>query len=142
MLEVAAKHNFHFDAAQMPLNVMDAHFRSFGRQVLPELVKEGIGVLGMKPMGSGLILQSGLVNPVECLHYALSLPTSVVITGVDSMRILSQALEAVKTFLPMTPEQVAALLKKTAQAAADGRYELFKTTDRFHATAKNPQWLG
>jgi predicted aldo/keto reductase-like oxidoreductase len=142
MLEVAAKHDFHFDAAQMPLNVMDAHFRSFGRKVVPELVKQGIGVLGMKPMGSGLILQSGLVTPVECLHYALSLPTSVVITGVDSMKILSQALEAVKTFRPMTPDQVAALLKKTAQAAADGRYELFKTTDRFDATAKNPQWLG
>jgi aryl-alcohol dehydrogenase-like predicted oxidoreductase len=142
MLEVAAKHDFRFDAAQMPLNVMDAHFRSFGRQVLPELVKEGIGVLGMKPMGSGLILQSRVVPPVECLHYALSLPTSVVITGVDSMKVLSQALEAVKTFRPMTPDQVAALLKKTAQAAADGRYELFKTTDRFDATAKNPQWLG
>jgi aryl-alcohol dehydrogenase-like predicted oxidoreductase len=142
MLEVATKHGFHFDAAQMPLNVMDAHFRSFGRNVVPVLVKEGIGVLGMKPMGSGAILKSGTVRPVECLHFALSLPTSVVITGVDSMQILKQALEAVKTFQPLTPEQVAELLKKTAEAAADGRYEQFKTTEHFDATASHPQWLG
>lgn len=142
MLEVAAKHDFHFDTVQMPLNVMDAHFRSFGRKVLPVLVKEKIGVLGMKPMGSGLILRSGTVSPTECLHYAMSLPTSVVITGIDSMKILRQALQAVKTFQPMTSEQVAALLKRTARAAAEGRYERFKTTSDFDATAKNPQWLG
>jgi predicted aldo/keto reductase-like oxidoreductase len=142
MLEVAGKHHFHFDAAQMPLNVMDAHFRSFGRNVVPLLVKEGTAVLGMKPLGSGAILESGTVTAPECLHYALSLPTSVVITGCDSLKILHQALEAVKSFQPLTADQVAVLLKKTAPAAADGRYEQFKTTDRFDATAKNPQWLG
>jgi aryl-alcohol dehydrogenase-like predicted oxidoreductase len=142
MLEVAARHNFHFDTAQMPLNVMDAHFRSFGRNVVPVLVKQGIAVLGMKPLGSGAILESRTVTATECLHYALSLPTSVVITGCDSLKILNQALEAVKTFRPLTPEQVAALLMKTAPAAADGRYEQFKTTERFDATARNPQWLG
>ena len=101
MLEAAAKHDFHFDTVQMPLNVMDAHFRSFEHQVLPELVKQGIGVLGMKSMGSGVILKSGVVKPIECLHYALNLPTSVVITGIDSMKILDQAIEAAKTFKPM-----------------------------------------
>jgi predicted aldo/keto reductase-like oxidoreductase len=142
MLEVAAKHHFHFDAAQMPLNVMDAHFRSFAHHVVPVLVKEEIGVLGMKPLASGLILKSKTVGPIDCLHYAMNLPTSTVITGCDSMEILKQAMEAVRTFRPMTEGRVAALLEQTAKAAADGRYELFKTDTRFDATARNPDWLG
>ena len=142
MLEVAARHDFRFDAVQMPLNVMDAHFRSFGRQVVPVLVKEQIGVLGMKSMGSGIILKSGAVTPIECLHYAMSLPTSVVITGIDSMDILKQDLAAVRDFRPLSAEQMAALLQRTGQAAAEGRYELFKTNNVFDGTAKNPQWLG
>ena len=104
MLEVAKEHGFRFDAVQMPLNVMDAHFRSFERHVLPVLVKEGIGVLGMKPMGDSLILKSKTATPVECLHYAMNLPTSTVITGIDSLEILKQDLEAVKTFRPLTEE--------------------------------------
>jgi aryl-alcohol dehydrogenase-like predicted oxidoreductase len=142
MLKTAAAHDFRFDTVQMPLNVMDAHFRSFQHQVLPELVKQGIGVLGMKPMGSGVILQSKTVKPIECLHYAMSLPTSVVITGIDRMEILDQALEAARTFKPMNDQEVASLLARTAQAAASGKFELFKTDTRFDATAKNPQWLG
>ena len=142
MLEAAAKHKFRFDTVQMPLNVMDAQFRSFGRLVLPVLVKEGIGVLGMKSMGDGVILTSQTVAPVECLHYAMTLPTSTVITGIDSLEILKQDLEAVKTFKPLTEEQIAALLKKTAEAAADGRYERFKTTNGFDGTAAHPEWLG
>jgi aryl-alcohol dehydrogenase-like predicted oxidoreductase len=142
MLEVAAKHNFRFDAVQMPLNVMDAHFRSFEKEVLPVLVREQIGVLGMKSMGSGSILRSKTVSAVECLHYALNLPTSVVITGIESMERLDQAVEAAKTFRPLTQEQVGALLAKSAQAAATGQYEPFKTTHYFDGTARNPQWLG
>jgi aryl-alcohol dehydrogenase-like predicted oxidoreductase len=142
MLEIAAKHGFHFDAVQMPLNVMDAHFRSFEKLVVPVLVKEGIGVLGMKSMASGLILKSKTVTPVECLHYAMTLPTSTVITGIDSMKILQQNLEAVRTFKPLTVEQVTALLARTAKAAAEGRYERFKTTNGFDGTAKHPEWLG
>src|SRR5215813_8187119 len=101
MLQTAAAHQFHFDAVQMPLNVMDAHFRSFQKQVLPELVKQQIGVLGMKPLAGGLILKSNTVKPIECLHYAMNLPISVVITGMDNMEILEQGLEAVRTFKPM-----------------------------------------
>jgi aryl-alcohol dehydrogenase-like predicted oxidoreductase len=142
MLEVAAKHHFRFDTVQMPLNVMDAHFRSFGRLVLPVLVREGIGVLGMKPMGSGLLLKSKTVSAVECLHYAMNLPTSVVISGIDSMDVLKQDLEAVKTFEPLTLEQLGALLERTGNAAANGEYELFKTSNQFDSTAKNPEWLG
>jgi hypothetical protein len=121
---------------------MDAHFRSFQHQVVPVLVKEHIGVLGMKSMGDKIILDSGAVNPMECLHYAMSLPTSTVITGIDSMAVLRQDLEAVRTFRPLTPEQMAALLQRTAAPAREGRYEPFKTTEHFDGTAKNPQWLG
>lgn len=142
MLEVAAENKFCFDTLQMPLNVMDAHFRSFKRQVLPVLVKDEIGVLGMKSMGDPYILKSNTVKPIECLHYTMNLPTSTVITGIDSMPILEQAFEAVRTFKPMSQAQVAALLKRTATAAAKGQYELFKTSNQFDSTAKNPQWLG
>ena len=142
MLKVAAEHGFHFDTVQMPLNVMDAHFRSFTHMVLPELVREKIGVLGMKSMGDSVILKSKTVSPVECLHYALSLPTSVVITGIDKPEILDQAFEAARTFKPMTQEQVAQLLAKTKKVAMAGKYELFKTSSHFDSTAKNPDWLG
>lgn len=142
MLEIAASHNFHFDTVQMPLNVMDAHFRSFGEHVVPVAVQQGIAVLGMKPMASGIILESKTVSPVECLHYAMSLPTSVVITGMDSMKILKQALDAARSFKPMDKQQVADLLARTAQAASAGKFEPFKTGSGFDATAHNPKWLG
>jgi aryl-alcohol dehydrogenase-like predicted oxidoreductase len=142
MLEVAAQHGFRFDTVQMPLNVLDAHFRSFAKHVLPVLVREDIGVLGMKSMGDGLVLKSKTASPVECLHYAMTLPTSTVITGIDSLKILKQDLEAVKAFRPLTAKEVADLLARTARAAANGRFERFKTTNGFDGTAKNPQWLG
>jgi predicted aldo/keto reductase-like oxidoreductase len=142
MLAVAAENKFRFDAVQMPLNVMDAHFRSFAHRVVPELVKAGIGVLGMKPLGSGAILESQTVTAIECLHYALNLPTSTVITGMDSLARVDQAFTAARTFQPLTPEQTAALLARTAAAAAEGQYEGFKTTTRFDGTSQNPQWLG
>jgi predicted aldo/keto reductase-like oxidoreductase len=142
MLDIAASNNFHFDTIQMPLNVMDAHFRSFEHQVLPRLIREEIGVLGMKSMGDPFILESKTVTPIECLHYALNLPTSTVITGIDSLKILDQALEAARTFKPMSKESVTSMLARTAAVAATGRYELFKTSSRYDGTAHNPQWLG
>ena len=142
MLQVAEEHGFRFDTVQMPLNVMDAHFRSFAQMVLPELVKQGIGVLGMKSMGDGVILKSKTVSPVECLHYALNLPTSVVITGIDKPEILDQAFEATKSFQPMNREQVTQLLARTRDVARAGKYELFKTSSHFDSTAKHPDWLG
>jgi predicted aldo/keto reductase-like oxidoreductase len=142
MLETAFAQNFTFDAVQMPLNVMDAHFNSFEKKVLPVLVKHGIGVLGMKPMGDAIILRSKAASPVECLHYAMSLPTSVVITGCESMNILQQALDAARSFKPMGKEEIAQLLGKTASPAAQGEYELYKTSHNFDGTYQNPQWLG
>jgi aryl-alcohol dehydrogenase-like predicted oxidoreductase len=142
MLEVAREHGFRFDAVQMPLNVMDAHYRSFARLVVPELVREGIAVLGMKSLANGIILRSQTVSAIECLHYALNLPTSVVITGIDSPAILDQAFEAARTFRPMDEAAVQALLAKTARAAARGAFEPFKTTSVFDGTATHPDWLG
>jgi uncharacterized protein len=142
MLEVADRHNFQFDTVQMPLNVMDAHFRSFGRLVLPELVKRNISVLAMKSMGDTTILKSNIASPMECLHYALSLPASVVITGIDKPELLDQALQAARTYSGVSKEQIAALLARTASAAADGKWELFKTSAHFDSTAFHPEWLG
>jgi predicted aldo/keto reductase-like oxidoreductase len=142
MLEVAAKEGFKFDAVQMPLSVMDAHYRSFEKKVLPVLVQQKIGVLGMKSMANGILLKSNTVSPIECLHYALNLPTSVVITGIDNLEILDQAFEAARTFRPMGVEEVQALLVKTAVAASRGEFEPFKTTSIFDGTAQNPEWLG
>src|SRR6266849_6450824 len=142
MLETAFAHQFTFDAVQMPLNVMDAHFNSFEKKVLPVLVKHGIGVLGMKPMGDKIILNSKTATPIECLHYAMNLPTSVVITGCDSMNILQQALDAARSFRPMSSEEVATLLAKTAPAAGKGEFERYKISHDFDGTYRNPQWLG
>jgi predicted aldo/keto reductase-like oxidoreductase len=142
MMEAAAQNNVRFDTVQMPLNVMDAHFRSFEKLVLPELVKNQIGVLGMKSIGESYILRSNIVSAIECLHYAMNLPTSVVITGIDSMEILDQAFEAVRTFKPMDAAQVSALLARTRTAAAKGDYERYKTTPQNDSTAMNPAWLG
>jgi aryl-alcohol dehydrogenase-like predicted oxidoreductase len=142
MLETARANGFSFDAVQMPLNVMDAHHDSFAQQILPILVEQDIGVLGMKPMGDPFVLVSGTVTAVECLHYAMNLPTSVVITGCDSLPVLEQALDAARSFRPLSEAAVQALLGRTAHAGHDGKYELYKTTHHFDGTYQNPEWLG
>jgi aryl-alcohol dehydrogenase-like predicted oxidoreductase len=142
MLGVADDAGFELDTVQMPLNVMDAHYRSFEKLVLPELVKRRIGVLGMKPLANGIILRSKTVTAVECLQYALNLPTDVVITGIDSLEVLEQALETARTFRPLSEGALAALLAKTADAARGGEFEPFKTSSIFDATAQHPEWLG
>ncbi len=142
MLEIAAQNNFHLDSAQMPLNILDASFRSFAHQVVPKLVERGTAVLGMKPMASGAIPQNNIATGIECLHYALSLPTSVVITGCDSLERLDQAFEAVRTFKPLTEQQISALVARTREAALTGKYERFKTSAQFDGTARHPEWMG
>jgi predicted aldo/keto reductase-like oxidoreductase len=137
MLETAEKHGFHFDTVQMPINVMDAHFRSFEKQVLPVAQKQGIGVLAMKTFGDPYILQSKTVEPIDALHYGLNQPVSVVITGIDSDAVLDQALHAARTFKPLSETQVAAILGRTREAAMTGNFELFKTTPHYDGTAAN-----
>jgi aryl-alcohol dehydrogenase-like predicted oxidoreductase len=142
MLEVAAQHQFHFDSAQMPLNILDASFRSFSHQVVPKLVEQGIAVLGMKPLAAGAIPQNNIAGAIECLHFALTLPTSVVINGCDSMERLDQAFEAARTFQPLTRAQIDAMMARTREAALTGKFEQFKTTMRFDGTAQHPEWMG
>ncbi len=146
MLEVADQHQFHFETVQMPINVMDAHFRSFTQQVLPLAVDKGIGVLGMKTFGDHFILDrvlaDKLATPTELMHYSMTLPISVLITGIDRMEVLEQALAAARTFQPLGPDQVASLLERTRPAALTGTTELFKTSNHFDSTAMNPAWLG
>jgi len=141
-LAVARENGFQFDAVQMPLNAFDAHYRSFEKLVLPELVKDNIGVLGMKSMANGVILKSKVVTAEECLRYALSLPTSVVITGIDKMEVLDQAIRIADGFKPMSDEEREELLARTAKPAARGEFELFKTSSIHDSTATNPDWLG
>ncbi len=140
MLKAADEHGFAFDTVQLPLNVMDAHFRSF-EKVLPVLVQKGIGVIGMKAMGAGKIVGSKKVTAIECLHYAMNLPTSVVVTGCESVGVVEQAIQAALSFAPMAPDAVAALLDRTREAAKDGKLEAFKTTHDHDGTITNPKWL-
>jgi predicted aldo/keto reductase-like oxidoreductase len=142
MLDMAAKNGFHFDSCQMPLNVLDYHFRSFAHQVVPRLVTEKTAVLAMKPLASGLIFQLKDIDAVACLHYSLNLPTSVVMNGCDSMERLEQAFLAMKTFKPMSVAEVEALTAKTREAALSGRIEGFKTSEDFDGTAHNPSSMG
>jgi aryl-alcohol dehydrogenase-like predicted oxidoreductase len=142
MFAMAKQHNFKFDTAQMPINIMDPHFRSFLREVVPVANAAGTGVLAMKTFGDHYILDTKLADPIEMLHYSLSQPVSVVITGIDAMPILDQAITAAQTFQPMSPASQSALLDRTADAASTGKYELFKTTPHFDGTAQNPKWLG
>ena len=142
MLQTALDNHFIFDAVQMPLSIMDARYDSFEKRVLPVLLENSIGVLGMKPLCNGLLFKSGVATAVECLHYAMSLPVSVVITGCNSLPILQQALEAARSFSPMSEEQRSALLARTAKAAERGDYEPWKTGTAYDATSRNPHWLG
>jgi predicted aldo/keto reductase-like oxidoreductase len=141
MLAEADRHGFEFDTVQMPLNVMDAHYNSFEANVLPVLLQKRIGVLGMKSMGSGDILDSKIVQPAECLRYALSLPTSVVISGMDSERVLDENLQTARNFSPLSSEERSALLARTEDAAREGKHELFKTSHKYDGTIQNPKWL-
>jgi predicted aldo/keto reductase-like oxidoreductase len=142
MLDLARKQNFMFDTVQMPVNLMDGHFRSFSKLVVPEAQTMGIAILGMKSMGSGVILKSSAVSAEDCLRYALSQPTSVVITGIDSQQVLDQAIRVGSNFKALGGPELQALLQKAEAAAAKGEFELFKTTSHFDSTAQHPEWLG
>ncbi len=141
MFEVADRHGFHFDTVQMPLNIMDAHYDSFEKTVVPMAVARGTGILGMKAFGDNFILKSNVMSPVEMLQYPMNLPISIQITGIDSMAILQQALTAVRTFKPLTDEERNALLARSEQLALTGTTERYKTSHHFDGTFQNPQWL-
>jgi predicted aldo/keto reductase-like oxidoreductase len=141
MLRTAAANGFAFDTVQMPLNVMDPHYDSFEKGTLPALVQSGAGVIGMKSMAGGILMKTGAVTAQECLHYAMNLPTSVVVAGCDSLGVLYQALSAAFTFAPATPDATAALLARTAGPGANGQLEQYKTSRGFDTTSAHPDWM-
>lgn len=142
MIEAADKHGFVFDTVQMPVNALDDHFDSFGQKVLPVARQHGMAVLGMKSFSNGLILKTNTVTAVEALHYAMSTPVTVTITGCDSMAILEQALGVARNFKPMEDAQKVAVLRKTAAVGGDGKFEAYKSSHIYDGTINNPQWLG
>jgi predicted aldo/keto reductase-like oxidoreductase len=141
MLRTADDRGFRFDTVQMPINAMDWHYRSFEKEVLPVLTQKDIAALGMKSMGDGFLLNSGVITARECLRYSLSAPVAVLITGIDRMEILEQALDVGRTLEPMTSAEREAILARTAPAARSGAFERFKTSAYFDSTAKHPEWL-
>jgi predicted aldo/keto reductase-like oxidoreductase len=142
MLDAAAAAGYRFDTVQLPLNVLDAHHDSFERLVLPRLLREQMGVIGMKPMADGRIVYEGIASADECLGYAMSLPTSVVVTGCDSVDRVEQALRVAAGFRPMAEADVEGLLARTEPRARDGVSERYKTTTEYDGTTQNPEWMG
>jgi aryl-alcohol dehydrogenase-like predicted oxidoreductase len=125
-------HDFPFDACQLPLNVFDARFRSFERDILPELNRRGIAPIAMKSLGgTGAAVTEGIVTVDEALRYVLSLPVATLVSGIDSLAVLRQNLAIAAAFTPMTVAEQDALRTRCARWAADGRYELYKTSKRF-----------
>ena len=125
----------------MPLNVMDAHYESFEKKSC-RARKSRYRRAGDEADGESFYSRKPDGNSLECLHYALNLPASVVITGCDSIRILDQALSAARSFRPMKSNEIESVLAKTAQAARLGKYELYKTSQSFDGTSRNSEWLG
>jgi aryl-alcohol dehydrogenase-like predicted oxidoreductase len=147
MIEVADRHDFTFDTVQMPVNIFDAHYQSFASNVIPAAQQRDMGILAMKTFGDKVLLEAAnqagtMLDPIKMLHYGLSQPVSVVITGIDKPEILDQALTAATTFAPLTQAQIDALLAQSAPLAGDGKHEYYKTTHFFDSTVQNPSWLG
>jgi aryl-alcohol dehydrogenase-like predicted oxidoreductase len=133
MVREAEQHGDRFDAVQMPLNLADAHYESFQRDVLPVLTAQGTAIIGMKALASGDLLKSGVATAEECLRFALSLPASTVVTGCDSEEILEQA--------PLDGKEQRELLARAEAAGQRGQYERFKTTKEFDSLERNPRWM-
>jgi uncharacterized protein len=142
MIETADKHGFTFDTVQMPVNALDEHFNSFGQKVIPQAHQRGMAVLGMKPLSNGAILKTNTITAPEALHYAMSVPVTVTITGCQSMANLEQALSVARNFKPLSLAEKQALLEKTAPVAAAGKFEAYKSSTIYDGTTNNPQWLG
>jgi predicted aldo/keto reductase-like oxidoreductase len=141
MFEVAAQHDFHFDTVQMPVNIMDAQYDSFQQTIFPIAEQQKTAVLAMKTFGDTFIIDSHVADPIDMLHYSMSQPVAVVITGCDHMPILQQALRAVRSYQPMPAEQQQELLSRAAGLASTGQTERYKTSHHFDGTVQNPHWL-
>jgi predicted aldo/keto reductase-like oxidoreductase len=142
MIATADKHGFVFDTVQMPVNALDEHYNSFGQKVIPVAHEHGMAILGMKPLSNGAILKTNTISAVEALHYAMSVPVTMTITGCESIANLEQALGVARNFKPMSEQQKLAVLQKTAPVSDAGRFEAYKSSHIYDGTVNNPQWLG
>jgi aryl-alcohol dehydrogenase-like predicted oxidoreductase len=143
MLQTARDNNFKFDTIQMPLSVLDAHYNSFEKKTLPTALKDGLGILAMKPFSAAMLFKANTtVTAEEAMHYVMSMPVSTVITGCDSLKILQQALDIARSYKPLSEEKTAAILAKTAEVAKAGEFERYKTQTMHDGTDHNPHWLG
>jgi len=142
MFEVAAQNAFVFDAVQMPLNVMDAHFQSFERNVIPVAHRTDTAVIAMKVFGDRQILDARVVAPLQMLYYSMNLPVASVVTGIDSVASLDEAVTAAVSFRPLSEAQVASILARSAPLSVDGALERYKTSDELDGTFQHPEWLG
>lgn len=142
MIETADKNGFTFDSVQMPVNALDEHYDSFGQKMIPVAQEHGMAILGMKPLSNGAILKTNTISAPEALHYAMSVPVTVTITGCESMANLEQALAVARNFKPMSLEEKLAVLEKTAPVATAGKFEDYKSSHVYDGTYHNPQWLG
>jgi aryl-alcohol dehydrogenase-like predicted oxidoreductase len=133
-------YDYPFDTCQMPLNCFDATFRSFEQQVLPELERRGIAAIGMKSLGGEAdMVKKKAISPQDALAYAMSLPVATTISGIDSLRVLRQNLRVARGFTPMSASEMQALRSRCAELAADGRFELYKTTLRHEGPVARKQ---
>jgi uncharacterized protein len=142
MIETADQHGFTFDTVQMPINALDEHYDSFQQKVIPVAQRHGMAIIGMKPLANGAIPKTNKLTAVEALHYAMSVPVTVTITGCDSVQVLEQALGVARNFKPLNEQQKIAILQKIAPIAGDGKVEAYKSSQIYDGTANNPQWLG
>jgi len=142
MFAVAAMHGFVFDTVQMPLNIMDAHFQSFERTVIPVAQQTDTAILAMKTFGNGQILDARVAGPLQMLYYSMNLPVATVVTGIDSVATLDQAVTAAVSFRPLSDAEIASMLARSAPLSVDGALETYKTSDEDDATAAHPEWMG
>jgi aryl-alcohol dehydrogenase-like predicted oxidoreductase len=141
-IETARKNGFTFDTVQMPVNIFDAHYESFAERVIPVAADLDMGILAMKTFGDHNLLDAGVADPIDMLHYSLDRPVSAVITGIDKPAILEQAIRAATSFAPLSEEKRKAILAASARVARDGKLERYKTSHFFDSTVQNPHWLG
>jgi uncharacterized protein len=131
IFEEMLKHEYPWDAVQLPINVLDAHFKSFRNTIVPILEERGIGVVAMKAMGSNFVLNAKVASPEECLNYAWSQPVATIVSGMATRDHLDANVALAKAFSPMSQDAQAQLLARSKEAAMTGRFEPFKTTRMF-----------
>ncbi|MCS6951748.1 MAG: hypothetical protein NZM33_02705, partial [Bryobacteraceae bacterium] len=115
-----------WETVQLPVNLVDPHYLSFIRTVLPNIRKKGLGVLAMKTNAMGQISRNGIATVAECLRFAWSQDVDTVVSGVETVEQLEENVRVCKTFRKMSSQEVAALLERTRRGPFGSRIERYK----------------